>query len=150
VNPGIPWGYLECLIEACLRGGGCEGLDIGTDVLAQVGEWTDEYIKGFARSDRPRWYAPTASDNRGHHANDDAWYILLRAVGQTDLEPTQKASTLAYFLDHGTPSIREAAVRAMADLGGPEAVTLLADRRDRETSPLVARAIVQVLDDLED
>ena len=49
----------------------------------------------------------------------------------------------------GSPSIREAAVHALGDVGGPDAVDLIREISEKDDSPMVRATAVEVLHDLE-
>ncbi|WP_422932210.1 HEAT repeat domain-containing protein [Singulisphaera sp. PoT] len=142
-----PIAYINELIDECAVKGGSDGLDIGIDVLSQFGEHVFQYAWEFLKKDYERW-CDTQEVPR-HHFNDDAWYILLRAAAQSDLEPWQKFHMVLYSLESGTESIQEASIRALGDIGGDGALDILRETLQGNPSPSVRQAIIEVLDDLE-
>jgi hypothetical protein len=142
-----PMGYINELIDQCAVKGGCEGLDIGIDVLSQFGDLVLQYSREFWKKDVRRWGEQKGS--RRHHFNDDAWYILLRAASRSNLEPWQKVQMLLYCSMDGPESVREAGIHAFGDLGGPVAIRLLHRLHETDGSPSVREAAAAVLDDLE-
>jgi|GEM_PF-2605925 len=147
-NSRDPMSFINELIEQCVVKGGSEGLDLCIDVLSQFGELTIQYAREFWKKDWERWTGKKGSAR--HHFNDDAWYILLRAAAQSDLEPWLKTQMLLYCALDGTESIREASIHALGDMGGPVATRLLRRIKQGESSKSVLQAITEVLADLED
>jgi hypothetical protein len=142
-----PMGYISELIDQCAVKGGCDGLDIGIDVLSQFGDLVLQYAREFWKKDVRRWREQKGSHR--HHFNDDAWYVLLRAAARADLEPWQKIQMLRYCSMDGPESVREAAIHALGDLGGPAAIRFLRRLHETDRSPSVREATAVVLDDLE-
>jgi HEAT repeats len=142
-----PMGYISELIDQCAVKGGCEGLDIGIDVLSHFGDLVLQYARAFWKKDAMRWGEQEGSYR--HHFNDDAWYILLRAVALSDLDPGPKFAMLMYFSKEGPESVREACAHALGDLGGPASLQLLRHLQENDRSASVRTAAAEVLDDLE-
>ena len=77
---------------------------------------------------------------------------LVRAAprgGASRLDAWQKIPMLSYCAADGTPSVREASVRALADVGNPIAIRLIKRLGGTDKSSMVREAAEEVLDDLE-
>jgi len=142
-----PFRYIKELLFLCATSGGTEGLDTAIDVLSNFGTLINEYESQFWMAERERW-EHGRSEVR-HHMNDDAWYVLLRAAAASDLPKWQKISMFVHCLSDGTPSIREAAIHALGDLGGPDAVDIIRNSRSTDASLMVRQTADEVLGDLE-
>lgn len=143
-----PVAYINELIEECVIKGGSEGLDIGIDVLSGFGGLVFQYASGFWRKDVVNRWGGNQDPHR-HHMNDDVWYVLLRAAATSDMDPWQKFQMLSYCGTDGPTGVREAAVHALGDLGGDDAVRFLRHMRDSDSSLMVREVATEVLGDLE-
>ena len=121
-------------------------MDIAIDVLSHFGVHVIEFARQFWKKDVKRW-EPAATSR--HHVHDDIWYVLLRAAGASNLDAWQKIPMLSYCAADGTPSVREASVRALADVGNPIAIRLIKRLGGTDKSSMVREAAAEVLDDLE-
>lgn len=142
-----PIGYIGELLDQCVVDHRSEGLDIAIDVLSNFGSHVIEYARQFWKKDVKRWETPAKHPR--HHIHDDIWYVLLRAAGSSGLDAWQKIPMLSYCAADGTPSVREASVRALGDIGNQIAVRLLRRLGGTDTSAIVREAAQEVLDDLE-
>jgi hypothetical protein len=143
-----PMGYIGELLNQCVVEHRTDGLDVAIDVLSHFGSLGIEYARQFWKKDVARW-EPAASPPR-HHIHDDVWYVLLRAVGASALDPWQKIPMLSYCASAGTPSVREASIRALGDVGDPIAIGLIHRLGSSDSSAMVREAAQEVLDSLED
>jgi HEAT repeats len=139
--------YIGELLDQCVVGHRSEGIDIAIDVLEHFGSHVIEYARQFLRKDVERWEAKGAPPR--HHIHDDIWYVLLRAVGSSGLDTLQKIQMLSYCAADGTPNVREASVRALGDIGSPDALRLIRRQGGTDSSAMVREAAGEVLDDLE-
>jgi hypothetical protein len=141
-----PIGYIGELLDQCVIERRSEGMDIAIDVLSHFGVHVIEFARQFWKKDVVRW-EPAATSR--HHVHDDIWYVLLRAAGASKLDAWQKIPMLSYCAADGTPSVREASVRALADVGNPIAIRLIKRLGGTDKSSMVREAAEEVLDDLE-
>jgi hypothetical protein len=139
---------LDTLLRECTERGGPDGLDLAIDALAQCGTLAADRAGKLWHEDAGR--RAGSSPHPRHHPKDDVWYVLLRAVGRSEIDPWRKLTILAYCALDGTPAVREAAVRALGDAGGPQAARLLRRVADADPSRAVREAAAEVLDDMED
>lgn len=142
-----PIRYIGELLDQCVIEHRSEGLDVAIDVLSQFGVHVIEFARQFWKQDVPRWDPAVASPR--HHAHDDIWYVLLRAVGASGLDAWQKVPMLSCCAADGTPSVREASIRALADVGDPIAIRLIQRLGGADESAMVREAAEEVLADLE-
>jgi hypothetical protein len=142
-----PIGYIGELLDQCVIEHRSEGLDIAIDVLSHFGVHVIEFARQFWKKDVKRW-APSATSPR-HHTRDDIWYVLLRAVGASGLDAWQKLPMLSYCAADGPPNVREASIRALADVGHPLAIRLIKRLGGSDKSAMVREAAEEVLADLE-
>jgi hypothetical protein len=143
-----PGGCLEALLCGCTQRGGPDGLDIAIDVLAQCGDLAADRAGKLWYEDAGRWAG--SSPHPRHHREDDVWYILLRAVGRSEIDRWRKLTVLACCAFDGPVGVREAAVRGLGDADGPHAARLLRRVADADPSRAVREAADEVLADLED
>jgi hypothetical protein len=144
-NAADPGRYIAELLALCVRAGGPDGLNVGVDALFSVGHQLLDYIVlTFLPADAPRW---SRGASRAH-PNDDSWYILARALARSDYAPESIKLALLRVGLAGTPSVREATVHALGDVGTPAAVKLL---REALSDPdrMVRESAGEVLADLE-
>jgi hypothetical protein len=139
---------LDTLLRECTERGGPDGLDLAIDALAQCGDLAADRARDLWHDDVPRW-ADLAPHPRLHR-HDDVWYVLLRAVGRAEVDPWRKLIVLSYCALDGTPSVREAAVRGLGDMGEPGTIRLLQQVGATDPSRAVREAAAEVLADLED
>lgn len=142
-----PIRYIGELLDQCVLVHRSEGIDIAIDVLSNFGSHVIEYARQFWKKDVKRWETPAKYPR--HHIHDDIWYVLLRAAGLSGLDAWQKSPMLSYCAADGTPSVREASVRALGDVGNPITVRLIRRLGGTDTSPMVREAAEEVLHDLE-
>jgi hypothetical protein len=142
-----PIGYIGELLDQCVVENREEGIDIAIDVLSCFGVHVIEYARQFWKKDVRRWQ-PSATHRR-HHIHDDIWYVLIRAAGASGLDTWQKIPMLSYCAADGTPNVREASIRALADVGNPIAVRLIKRIGRTDESAMVREAAEEVLVDLE-
>ncbi len=142
-----PIGYIGELLDQCAVEHRSEGLAIAIDVLSHFGIHVIEFARQFWKKDVKRW-EPSAAHLR-HHVHDDIWYVLLRAAGASGLDAWQKIPMLSYCAVDGTPSVREASIRALADVGNPIAIRLIKRMGGTDKSAMVREAAEEVLVDLE-
>jgi len=137
--------YIGELLDLCVHEGGPDGLDIAIDVLCQTGDLVWDYASRFLRRDWRDWN----QDAKASRSSDDIWYILFRAIARSSLDvQNAKLPLLILGLTLGSPSIREATVHALGDLGGGAAKKLLKlAAQDRDS--LVRGSASEVLADLE-
>jgi hypothetical protein len=143
-NATEPGRYIDELLTPCVRAGGPDALNVGIDVLSLVGEPLLSYVTAFLSRDADRWSQRDARP----HPNDDAWYILARAFARSDSVPESIKVALLRVGLAGTPSMREATVHALGDLGGPAAVKLLR-KAQGDSDAMVRESACEVLADLE-
>jgi hypothetical protein len=142
---GEPQRYIGELLDVCVHEGGPDGLDLAIDVLSETGSLTADYVFRFLQRDFSNWQTGL----KGSRSSDDVWYALARALAKADLdEKNVKLPLLALGLTAGTPSIREATVHALGDLGGASAKKLL-ERAVQDPDRLVRESAGEVLADLE-
>jgi hypothetical protein len=144
VNARDPERCIAELVALCVQAGGAYGLNAGIDVLALVGHPLLDYFFRFSRAEASRWRAKNATAD----PNDDGWYILARATARLACVPEELK--LAYLLPgmEGTPSVREATIHALGDLGTPEAVPFLREAL-QDPDAMVRESAAEVLADLE-
>jgi hypothetical protein len=138
---------LDTLLRECTERGGPDGLDLAIDVLARCGTLAADRARDLWHEDAGRWGGMSYP---GHHRNDDVWYVLLRALGRSEVDPWRKLAILNYCAMDGPVSVREAAVRGLGDMGEPGMIRLL--RRIAWSDPYraVREAAAEVIADLED
>jgi hypothetical protein len=143
-NARDPERYIAELVALCVQAGGAYGLNAGIDVLALVGNPLLDYVARFLRAEASRWGA----GNVAADPNDDGWYILARAAAR--LAGVSEGLKLAYLLPgmEGTPSVREATVHALGDLGTPGAGEFLREAL-KDPDAMVRESAEEVLADLE-
>lgn len=143
-----PIEYIGEVLDQCVIERRAGGLDIAIDVLSHFGINVIEFARQFWKKDVDRWSNPAT--HKHHHVHDDIWYVLLRAVGASKLDAWQKIPMLSYCAADGTPVVREASVRALADVGNPIAIRLIKRLGGTDTSTMVREAAEEVLVELEE
>ncbi len=142
-----PMKYVEDLLSQCVIHGGPDGLDIAIDVLSQFGDLVADFARAFHENDVRRW--GRTREPTQDHVPDDYWYVLLRSAALSDLNDLNKFILIRTCAIRGPVSVREAAVHALGDIGGPQAVELLRKISESELSPMVRESAAEVLGDLE-
>jgi hypothetical protein len=80
--------------------------------------------------------------------HDDVLYVLIRAAGR---RPDQAAEFIVpWATKSDRPSVREAAVEALADLGTPAASIMLRQIAELDESSSVREAAKEILNDLDE
>ncbi|WP_165253524.1 HEAT repeat domain-containing protein [Paludisphaera soli] len=142
-----PLEAIETLIQECVQRGGTDGLDIAVDILCSFGDLAIKYAVRILPGDISRWDA--AREFPRFDRKDEVWYILLRAVGRSNLSVNRKFPMLSDCVAKGNESIRLASIQAIGDMGGPTAVRLLKHVIENEVDADIREAASEVLDDLE-
>jgi len=142
-----PIGYIGALLDQCVVEQRSQGLDISIDVLSNFGSHVIEYARQFWKKDVKRWEEPASYPR--HHIHDDIWYVLLRSAAASGLDAWQKIPMLSYCAANGTPSVREASVRALGDIDDPIAIGLIKRLGSKDPSAMVRETAEEVLLDLE-
>lgn len=121
-----------------------DGLDLARELLMEVGGPLLGYTEGFLDSDAKRWSGP---DRLRHHANDDAVYVLLRTLGNAGLDRERTTGIMRRCLAYGNPSIRDAAIWALGDMGTKEAYAMIRLQGMIDCSASVRDAVKLVLEE---
>ena len=139
-----PSDFIDIFIRACLRWRG-SGLDIGMDTLMKAGEQTFKYAEEFYFRDCIRW--AQSVEYLRHHKNDDVWYILLRSLGSSGYDREKVCYLCVACLGLTTPSVRDAAIRALGDLGDQESIKFVKNHMIYEKSQMVRETILEILEE---
>ena len=146
-----PGPALTELLFECADRGGPDGLDLATDIIAQVGPAATVYARLLLSVDGPRWQP---ADLR-RRVSDNVWYALLRGVCRSSADPVSKLAVIVPAMFKGTVSIREAAAHAAGDFADRDsdfrdvADIMLKHVRTEDESADVRRTAAEVLADME-
>jgi hypothetical protein len=118
---GEPQRYIGELLDLCVHEGGPDGLEVAIDLLSQVPDLLFPYVFPFLKRDQSNW----AKTPRKSRSSDDVWYVLARALAQSNLKPDVVKLAIVLLGLGGTWSMRDGSLRALADIGGPAARKLI-------------------------
>jgi hypothetical protein len=139
-----PYPLVKELLDFCIARRSEEGLEIGTDILADADDLALDFGRRFFRQDSQRWSHET--DTR-YHENDDRWTILIRAAGRNPKNKLALLNLLEKCLTAHNRGLSEAVVEGLRAIGGPEAVQLLRGLVT-DNDPLIARIAKSALSEL--
>ena len=114
---------INVLILSCVSMKCTERLDIGIDILSQVGHVIADYAYSYLQQDIKQWNK--LYPERKYRPDDDFWYILLRSVGRAKCDPKIAINVISACQDERSRGIAEAVVEALGDLGTSSAKNLL-------------------------
>ena len=139
----------ELLVETldyCVRKGGVEGLEIAIDILTHFPAQVQEYVPLFLATDEANW----SMTPRRSRTEDDAWYVLAHVLAQGAQKDQQKFAQIAAGLK-GTWSMRDGSLRALAQVGGPEAREIIERfAQDNSEDAFVRETAQELLDSWEE
>lgn len=136
--------YLHDVVRLSVCSPGPNSFDLAVDFLSNFDDDLWDVFESFLQTDRARWLRPTSSS----HLNDDAGYVLLRALARSNVALSRKISAIGECLARGTVGIREAATHAFADLGIDEATDYLINAANNDPDESVREGAREALDDL--
>lgn len=142
-------GNPECideLLSFCTTQGGPDGLDLAIDVLSKTKRVVVEYAWEYLCRDIAKW---TPESDRAYNPNDDYWYILLRAVGRTNVDARARFDLIKCCASAESRGIREGVVEGLGDLGTPKAKELLKTFAEHDSDEYIRKIAGETLADLE-
>ncbi len=114
----------EAMARYLARSSRPDALDDGIDVLARLSWRTEQLV----------WDRYREGEIPGHE--EDYWYILIRGLGKC--QPSDLGKMLIRQLTRSDRlAVREAAVEALADVGGSEAADRLVEIARTDPSPFI-------------
>ena len=142
-------GNPECideLLSFCTTQGGPDGLDMAIDILSKTENIVVEYAWDYLCRDIAKW---TPDSDRAYNPNDDHWYILLRAVGRTNVDAKARFDFIKCCANAESRGIREGVVEGLSDLGTPKAKELLKTLAKHDSDEYIRKIAGEALADLE-
>jgi hypothetical protein len=115
-----------------------DGLDLAKGLLLEIGEPVLDFAERYIDGTRARLFGLNKMDG-------DVIYVLLRTLGESDLDRERVMRLCKICYDHGTPDKRDAALWALGDTGTPEALELVRTRGLKDCSAMVRETAALVL-----
>ena len=144
-DSAVPEAYLQAVMWKCADVHHPDTLDFSMDLLAGFSDQLEALCRGFIEADRQRWTIQPQQS----HANDDICYVLLRALGRSQVDIAAKLAVIEDCLTNGPRGVREAAVHALGDVGGAEAERLLRVFAKEDVDCLVRESAESLLSEWE-
>ncbi len=134
------------LINTCIARRSPDRLDTAVDVLSQLGQRFLDYATNFLLRDIERWHHVYST--RAYEPNDDYWYILLRSVAQSEVDPSARLRFVRQCRGATSRGVIEGVVEALGDIESEGAKKMLATFCEHE-DPFIASLAAEVLADQE-
>jgi hypothetical protein len=141
----VPSVYLQEVLKKCGAVRHPDALDIGVDLMAGFGAHLEGLCRRHIAAEIGRWQAVKPESS----STDDVCYVLLRSLGRSTVDAAQKLALIEKCLTNGPRSIREAAVHALGDAGGPEAERLLRNAARYDADSAVRESAESLLSEWE-
>ncbi len=121
-------------------------LELGMDVLSATGEQTLAYAEKTLRHDFNEWFEGKSS--KALQPDDDTWFILLRAVAQSEGDSGRRLSFVMDCSHTTRRGIAEAVVEALGDIDSAESRRELRAFIEDDDDKVIAELAKLILDDL--
>jgi len=129
VASDAPDEYIQTVIDTLLSSGRPGRLDDAIDILAETGRVLPQFI------------LETLAQQQGTEADEDYWYVLIRAVGKSKLP---SARMLIQLLWSRSP---EAAVEALRDMGDDDSIKRLRAIATSEPSEFIRQMAAEFIEE---
>lgn len=114
-----PIRCVNVLLEELANDSGQDGLDLGVDVLSELGSVATTAAEQFALADaraRTR-LMPHPESNPRMPVHDDVWYMLVRGAARAKVSWLKRLFAISPARAHPSVAVRVSWVEAMGDLG---------------------------------
>jgi hypothetical protein len=134
---------INSLIGECIEMPSPDRLEIAIDVLAKMNEVIYEYAKEFRLNDIRKW--KHLYPGKEYRPNADYWFILLRAVAQSEIDESKKLYFIGMCLDAPHRGVLEGVAEALGDIDSDQSRTRLSLLIDND-DPFIAELANELLD----
>lgn len=141
-----PEPCIDELLQVCTAEGGSDGLDVAIDILSKLGSQTLEYARNYLIRDLRNW---GPSSDRAYEPNDDYWYILLCAVGRSQVSEADRFRFITCCSNATSRGIREGVVVGLRELGTEAAKKRLRHYASDDRDGFIRKIASEALEELE-